>query len=89
MKPFEKKYTGKTTEAELRALAAEGLNTWQIAERLSVSRSMVRTAVCLLGIPTVPGKRKPQVAVKPAIAPKPVSNVRPSADALRVARPFG
>jgi hypothetical protein len=39
-----------TSEAEIRALAAEGLNFSQIAERLNVHVGALRTAASVLGI---------------------------------------
>lgn len=40
-----------TSEAEIRALVAEGLNFVKIAERLNVGIHALRTAASLLGIP--------------------------------------
>ena len=46
-----------TTEAELRALVADGLNWVQIAERLNLEVSMLRATACTLGIKSSYGLR--------------------------------
>ena len=44
------KTSSTTSEAELRALCAEGLNFVQIAERLNLNLQALRTTCCVLGI---------------------------------------
>ena len=55
-----------TSEAELRALVAEGLNWVQIAERLNLEVSMLRATACTLGIKSSYGLRGREVLPRDA-----------------------
>lgn len=71
--------TGNASEAQIRALAEQGLHMDQIAAALKVRRSMLASTCSVLGIkvkPRKPGKQIQQVGTKLPLLPPSFFGVR-------------